>query len=119
MLGMKRIEAIIRPHKVPSVLAALARVGIINVTVIETMGLARQISYSRIYEPASPNHETQTGLIPKRLLLLFLEDDQVQPVLDIIQPAAFTGEAGDGKIAVSQLDQFIRIRPREKSSQSK
>jgi nitrogen regulatory protein P-II 1 len=109
---MKRIEAIIRPHKVPAVLTALARIGLTNVTVLETLGLARQVSFSRTYEPASRNEETQTGLIPKRLLLLFVEDAQVQPVLDLIQPLAFTGEPGDGKIAVSPVDQIVRIRPK-------
>lgn len=108
---MKRIEAVIRPHKLPSLLAELAKAGITNVTVTETLGLARQVSHSRIYDPSGTNPETQTGLIPKRLLLLFVEDNQVQPILDIIQPNAFTGEPGDGVIAVSQIDQLVRIRP--------
>lgn len=109
---MKRIEAIIRPHKQPSVLAALARVGVTNVTVLETMGLARHVSHSRVYEPANHDRETETGLIPKRLLILFVEDDRVQAILDIIQPIAFVGEPGDGIIAVSPLDQVLRVRPK-------
>lgn len=113
---MKRIEAIIRPHKQASVLAALAKNGITNVTVLETLGLVRQVSHSRIYEPASPDKETQTGLIPKTMLLLFVEDHQVQPVIDIIQPMAFTGETGDGKIAVSPLEQLVRIQPKARPS---
>lgn len=113
---MKRIEAIIRPHKQASVLAALAKFGLTNVTVLETMGLARQISISHTYELASADPETQTGLIPKRLILLFVEDNQVKPVLDLIQRLAHTGEPGDGKIAVSQLDQLVRIRPETASS---
>ena len=111
---MKRIEAIIRPHKVAFVLAALARAGLTNVTVLEAMGLARQVSHSLIYEPAAQHKETQTGLIPKRLLLMFVEDDQVQPVLDLLQPAAQTGEPGDGAIAVSALDRVVPIRSVEK-----
>jgi len=111
---MKRIEAIIRPHKRAAVLAALAKQGITNLTVIETLGLVRQISHSRIYEPASPDKETQTGLIPKNLLLLFVEDSQVQPIVDLIQSIAMTGETGDGKIAVSQLEELIRIQPKAK-----
>ena len=114
---MKRIEAIIRPHKQASVLAALAKLGVANVTIFETLGLARQITQSRIFELSDRNGDTQTGLIPKRVLLLFIEDDQVPPVLDIIQDVAFTGEAGDGKIAVSQIDQLVRINPKEKPSQ--
>jgi nitrogen regulatory protein P-II 1 len=108
---MKRIEAIIRPHKQAAVLVALAKMGITNVTVLETMGLARHKTFSRTYEPASPNEETQTGLIPKRLVLLFVEDNQVQTVLNLIQPIAITGEPGDGIIAVSALDQLVRVRP--------
>ena len=109
---MKRIEAIIRPHQQASVLAGLAKLGITNVTAIETLGLAHQITHSRIYEPASPDPETQTGLIPKSLLLLFIEDHQVQPVTELIQQLAFTGDPGDGKIAVSQVDQILRLRPK-------
>ena len=109
---MKRIEAVIRPHKQPYVLTALAEMGIHNVTVIETLGLGRQPSYSQIYEPSGQHKETQTGLVPKRLLLLFVEDAQVQPVIDVIQSHAVTGAPGDGKIAVSQLDELVRILPK-------
>lgn len=115
---MKRIEAIIRPHKQTLVLAALAKLGLTNVTVLETMGLARQVSISHTYEQASADPETQTGLIPKRLLLLFVEDRQVQSVIDLIQSLAFTGEPGDGKIAVSQIESLVRIRP-ESTARSK
>jgi nitrogen regulatory protein PII len=114
---MKRIEAIIRPHKQASVLAALAKFGVTNVTVFETLGLARQMSQSRIFELSDQDTETKTGLIPKRVLLLFVEDDQVQPVLDMIQKVAFTGEPGDGKIVASQIEQFKRINPKEKPLQ--
>lgn len=108
---MKRIEAIIRPHKQVSVLAALAKLGITNVTVIKTLGLCDPPNYSQIYDPASVDTVTGTGLVPKRLLLLFVEDDQVQPALKLIQSTAFTGRPGDGVIAVSPLDQVLRVRP--------
>ena len=113
---MKRIEAIIRPHKQTFVLAALAKLGVTHVTVSETLGLARLVTQSRIFEISSPDKETQTGLIPKRTLVLFVEDDQVQPIMNIIQKVAYTGDPGDGKIAVSQLEQFVRINSEEKSN---
>ncbi len=116
---MKRIEAVIRPHKQPYVLAALAGMGINNVTVIETLGLGPAPNYSQIYEPSSPNKETHTGLIPKRLLLLFVEDNQVQPVIEVIRSNAFTGAPGDGTIAVSRLDEIVRIRPNAAAQKSK
>jgi nitrogen regulatory protein PII len=111
---MKRIEAIIRPSKQALVLATLAKQGITNVTVIETLGHSRQVSHSQIYELTSPHEETQTGLIPKRLLVMFVNDDQVQPLIELIQSIAYTGEAGDGKIIVSPIEQLVRIRPKTK-----
>jgi nitrogen regulatory protein PII len=111
---MKRIEAIIRPHKQPDVLAALARLGITNVTVIETLGLGNLPCFSQIYEPASQLKDVGTGLVPKRLLIVFVEDGQAQSVIDAVQSAGFTGTAGDGIIAVSQLDNLVRIRPKAK-----
>ena len=107
---MKRIEAVIRPHKQVYVLTALAGIGITNVTVLEIMGLASLPSFSQIYEPACQHKETGTGLVPKRLLLVFVEDDRVQSAVDLIQSTAFTGTPGDGVIAVSPLDQFVHIR---------
>jgi nitrogen regulatory protein P-II 1 len=111
---MKRIEAVIRPHKQAYVLAALARLGITNVTVLETLGLGRLPGHSQIFEPVGQNGETQTGLIPKRLLLLFVEDSQVSAALEAIQSAAFTGAPGDGIVAVSPVEQFAGIRARKK-----
>ena len=116
---MKRIETVIRPHKEPNVLAALARLGITNATVVEARGLANLPSFSLIYEPTSQHKETGTGLVPKRLLLVFVEDDQVQPAVEAIQSVAFTGTSGDGVITVSQLDQVIRIRPKGKPHPAK
>jgi nitrogen regulatory protein PII len=111
---MKRIEAIIRPHKQVYVLAALAQLGITNVTVIETLGLCDPPNYSQIYDPANVDKKSGTGLVPKRLLLLFVADEQVPPVLELIQSVALTGRPGDGVIAVSQVDQVLRIRPKKK-----
>jgi len=74
---MKRIEAVIRPHKQGYVLSALAKLGITNVTVTKTLGNCDPPNYSQIYDPASVDPVSGTGLVPKRLLLLFVEDDQV------------------------------------------
>ncbi len=111
---MKRIEAIIRPHKQSSVLKALARLGITNATIIETLGLASLPSFSQLYDPANQDKEAQMGLIPKRLLLLFVEDDQVQAVVDAIQSVALTGTPGDGKSPSPSLTSSCASGPRKK-----
>jgi len=112
---MKRIEAIIRPHKQAYVLTALAKMGVTNVTVVQTMGLCDPPNFSVIYDPAHVDPITGTGLVPKRLLLMFVADEQVPPVLELIQSLALTGRPGDGVIAVSPLDQLQRIRPKKKA----
>ena len=108
---MKRIEAIIRPHKQVYVLSALAQIGITNVTVIQTMGLCDPPNYSQIFDPADVDPVSETGLVPKRLLLMFVADEQVPPVIKLIQSLALTGRPGDGVIAVSPLEQMHRVRP--------
>ena len=107
---MKRIEAIIRPHRQTEVLAALAKMQITGVTVLDTLGFGRQPGHSEVYEAVRPTDEVDPGLVPKRLLLMFVEDDHVQPVVDTILRVARTGQQGDGKIAVSSLEQLVRIR---------
>ena len=107
---MKRIEAIIRPHRQADVLAALAKMQISGVTVLDTLGLGRQPGHSEVYEEVRHSSELETGLIRKRLLLMFVEDEHVQAVVDTIVRTASTGVPGDGKIAVSGIDQLIRIR---------
>ena len=115
---MKRIEAVVRPHKQSAVLFALAEMGITNATVIETLGLVRQTGPSLIYEPANLHPETLTGLVPKRMVLLFVSDELAPAAVAAIKSAAFTGESGDGKIVVSEVDETIRIRPKSQTLSS-
>jgi nitrogen regulatory protein P-II 1 len=112
---MKKIEAIIRPHKQDELLQALARSvalsdnSALGVTVLETVGFGRQQGHSEVYRGA----EHELGLVPKRMLVIYVSDDHVDAVVKLICDVAQTGKYGDGKIAVLPVDSLIRIRTGE------
>lgn len=109
---MKRVEAIIRPHRLAEALAALAKLRITGVTVLETMGFGRNPGHSEVFEQTAiqPGEDLELGLVRKKLLLMFVEEDHVRIVVDTIAQIARTGYPGDGKIAVSPLDELVRVR---------
>ncbi len=111
---MKKIEAIIRPSRVGAVLQALAKWGATGVTVTETVGFGQQGGHSEVYSEIYAGTEQVAGLVPKRLLLCYVNDEQVSEVIECICDKARTGKYGDGKIAVSSLDEVVRIRTGEK-----
>ena len=112
---MKKIEAIIRPHKQDEVLLALAGSKVLSdnsalgVTVLETVGFGRQKGHSEVYRGV----EQEMGLVPKRMIVMYVSDDQVAEVVDLIRKVAQTGQFGDGKIAVLPMENLTRIRTGE------
>jgi nitrogen regulatory protein PII len=106
---MKRIEAIIRPSKIQPVLEALQQNIDVAVTVSEVVGFGRQVGHSEVYRGV----EQEKGLVPKRMLILYVNDDQVERLVRTISELAQTGKPGDGKVAVLPVDSFTRIRTGE------
>jgi len=112
---MKKIEAIIRPHKQEELLQALAKSdaltegSALGVTVLDTVGFGRQKGHSEVYRGV----EQEFGLVPKRMLIMYVDDDQVDGAVKLITEIARTGEAGDGKIAVLPVEDLTRIRTGE------
>lgn len=109
---MKRIEAIVRPSKLQPVLEVLAQQADVAVTVIDAVGFGRQTGYSEVYRGV----EQEKGLVPKKLLILYVSDDQVEPLVKLICDAAQTGNFGDGKVGVLSADSFTRIRTGEEGA---
>lgn len=112
---MKKIEAIVRPHKVDQILKALAESSALSgesalgVTVLETVGFGRQRGHSDVYRGA----EQDLGLVPKRMLMMYVGDDEVEGVVKLIKELAHTGKPGDGKVAVSEIVGLTRVRTGE------
>ena len=106
---MKKIEAIVRPHKLEEVREALQEAGIKGMTIMEVRGLGRQKGHTEIYRGS----EYQIGFLPKIKFELVVPDALLETAVDAILKASKTGEVGDGKIFISTIDEAIRVRTHE------
>lgn len=107
---MKRIEAIVRHFKLEEVKEGLTSVGVQGMTVSEVRGFGRQKGHREQYRGA----EYTVDFLPKVKIEVVVGDEQMREVIDQIIKSARTGEIGDGKIFVSDLDEMLRIRTGEK-----
>ena len=103
---MKKIEAIIRPFKLEDVKVALVNAGIIGMTVSEVRGFGRQKGQVERYRGS----EFTVEFLQKLKVEVVVDNEKVDSVVNAIADAAKTGEIGDGKIFISQVDSVVRIR---------
>ena len=106
---MKVVMAVIKPFKLDEVRDALTKIGVQGLTVTEVKGYGRQKGHTEIYRGA----EYAVSFLPKIKLEIACASDQVDKVVDTITSAAKTGQIGDGKIFVINLDHAVRIRTGE------
>lgn len=106
---MKKLEAIIRHHKLEDVKNALSEVGIAGMTITEVRGFGRQKGHTETYRGT----EYTVDFVPKVKVELVVDSAQYQSAIDTITKTAQTGQIGDGKIFVSDLSEVIRIRTGE------
>ena len=101
--------AIIKPFKLEEVRDALTAIGVHGLTVTEVKGYGRQKGHTEIYRGA----EYAVSFLPKLKIEVAVAADQVDKIIETITNAAKTGQIGDGKIFVLNLDQAVRIRTGE------
>ena len=106
---MKYIVAIIKPFKLDEVREALSSAGVQGLTVTEVSGFGRQKGHTEIYRGA----EYTITFVPKIRVEVAVPDNMADAVVEAIETAGKTGEIGDGKIFVMDLDQAVRIRTGE------
>jgi len=111
---MKKIEAIIRPFKLDEVKEALVEEGIKGLTISEVRGYGRQKGHTETYRGS----EYQIEFIPKIKIEVVVDDELLEKVVDAILRTAKTGQVGDGKIFISDIQEVIRIRTEESGSQA-
>jgi nitrogen regulatory protein P-II 1 len=103
---MKKIEAIIQPHKLDDVKEALKGIGIDGITVSEVRGHGRQKGHTEVYR----GMEYQVDFLPKIKIETVVPDTRVDEITRTLTGAARTGKLGDGKIFVYDVTEAIRIR---------
>lgn len=106
---MQKVEAIINPACLESVRDALAQVGITGMTVLNARGMGRQTGHLKVYRGV----EYWENFLPKIKLEILLDDELVDPCVELIAEKARTGQIGDGKIMISPISRIIRIRTGE------
>ncbi|OQW59996.1 MAG: transcriptional regulator [Proteobacteria bacterium SG_bin9] len=106
---MKIVMAIIKPFKLEEVRDALTAIGVHGLTVTEVKGYGRQKGHTEIYRGA----EYAVSFLPKIKIEVAINSDQVDKTIEAITAAAKTGQIGDGKIFVMNLDHAVRIRTGE------
>ena len=107
---MKKVEAIVRPHVLEAVKAALQEVGVVGMTVTEVKGFGRQKGHTETYRGS----EYKVEFLPKVKVEVALPDDLVDKAVEAVLKTAATGKFGDGKVFVSPLTDVVRIRTGEK-----
>jgi nitrogen regulatory protein P-II 1 len=111
---MKKIEAIIRPEKLDAVKEALEAQGHHSMTVYDVEGRGRQKGIQLEWRVGTYNVE----FLPKIKMEIICADEVCQMLIDTICEAAKTGEVGDGKIFVSEVEDVIRIRTKESGKEA-
>jgi nitrogen regulatory protein P-II 2 len=106
---MKIVMAIIKPFKLDEVRDALTAIGVHGMTVTEVKGYGRQKGHTEIYRGA----EYAVSFLPKLKIEVAIPAAQSDQVIEAITSAAKTGQIGDGKIFVIDLEHAVRIRTGE------
>ena len=111
---MKMITVIIKPFQLDNVRESLTQVGIDGMTVSEVKGYGRQKGHTEIYRGA----EYTVNFLPKIKIEIAITADMAEKVTNAIVEAAKTGQIGDGKIFISNIEKTIRIRTEEQDSEA-
>jgi nitrogen regulatory protein PII len=108
---VKKIEAIIKPHKLDDVKDALEQIGIRGITAYDVKGFGRQKGHKEVYL-GSDLHAID--FVPKVKIELVVEDEKVDEVERAIISSARTGKIGDGKVFIYDCEGAVRIRTEER-----
>jgi nitrogen regulatory protein P-II 1 len=111
---VKLVVAYVKPFKVEEVKDALSAAGVVGLTITEARGFGRQRGHTEVYRGA----EYEVDLLPKARVETVVDDGQVAGVVDAIVKSARTGKIGDGKVVVLPVEETVRIRTAERSSEA-
>jgi nitrogen regulatory protein P-II 2 len=106
---VKLIAAIIQPCKLDEVRKALSEVGVEGITVSEVRGFGRQKGHTEVYRGV----EYSVDFVPKAKIETAVEVGVLDRAIEAIEKTARTGNIGDGKIFVIDLEQVLRVRTGE------
>ena len=106
---MKLVTAIVKPFKLDDVREALSDIGIHGMTVTEVKGFGKQKGHTEQYRGT----EFTVEFVHKVKLEIAISTKNLDLVINVISDIARSGQKGDGKIFVSDIEKVVRIRTGE------
>jgi nitrogen regulatory protein P-II 1 len=107
---VKLVTAIIKTHKIDDVRTALGWFGVHGLTITEVRGYGVELGHEEVYRGS----RYFIDLVPNLRLDIVVADHDLVDVVNVIVNAASTGTGGDGKIWVTHVEEFVRIRTGER-----
>lgn len=107
---MKKIEAVIRPGKLEDIKETLSKFNVHGLTISQVMGCGLQKGRKEYYRGT----EITLNLLPKVKIEIITKDSHVEDIINLICKEAKTGEVGDGKIFIYDVEDAVRIRTGER-----
>ena len=104
---MKRITAVIKPHKLDPLHKALVEVGVDALTSIEIKAFDKQMGHAEIHRGKSYN----VAFMPMLQVETVVSDDLAARVVDTIRQTSGTGSSNDGQIYIGHVEESVRIAP--------
>src|SRR3990172_2717384 len=103
---MKMISAVIKHFRLDDVRRALVALGIQGMTITDVKGFGRQKGHMEVYRGA----EFEVKFLPKIKIEVAVPASRAEEIIEAIKKAAYTGEIGDGKIFIFNIEDAVRIR---------
>lgn len=107
---MKKIELVIRPEKLEIVKSILGANDYTGLTVMSAMGCGHQKGHSDEFKKLG----AEINLLPKLYVMTVVLDEDLEDILQAFAENVSTGQVGDGKVFVSNIDDVMRIRTGER-----
>ena len=107
---MKKVDAYIRPEKLDELKAHLEDLHLNGLSINQVMGFGKQKGWKEYVRGT----EVDYNFVPKVKLEIVVADEKVEALVDKICEIAFTGNVGDGKIFILDVQDAVRIRTKER-----
>ncbi len=109
-MAFKKIEAVIRQEKLEDVRVALEESGVVGMTVTEVKGRGAQKGILLEWRAG----EYRVEFLSKLKIEVVVDEKDSEKIIGVLEKAARTGKAGDGKIFVYPCEEIVRVRTGER-----
>jgi nitrogen regulatory protein PII 1 len=103
---MKMVVAIVRPERLRDVEESLKDAGFPSLTEVSVRGRGKQKGITI--------GQMKYDKLPKEMLMIICGDEDTERIVDIILKTARTGNIGDGKVFILNVEDAVTIRTGER-----